>query len=282
MNITSLQTFIAIVETGSLVRASQKLHVTQSTVTARLKTLEDELGQILLNRHKSGTTLTPAGTKLLRYARIMTGLWRQAKYETNLPAGLESVCAFGCDRELWQGLGRAFFNGVTEDRPEMAVSVQQGNARDMEEWLAAGLVDVILTYESVARGNQTAHPLPAEELALYSDRPGTPARADPLYVFVDHGDEYRRQHDESYHDAGVARISFNSSWWALQHMLDKGGSAYLPRALAAPHVAAGRLHETPDAPVYARKKYFIVNDSAARNWDWFVPLIGRLTAGAGD
>ena len=148
MNIVSLQTFIAIVETGSLVRASQRLHVTQSTVTARLKTLEDELGQRLLNRHKSGTTLTPAGTKLLRYARVMTGLWRQAKYETALPEGLSSVCTFGCDRELWHGPGRAFFNGVVSGHPEMAVSVMQGGARDLETWLAEGMVDVILTYDA--------------------------------------------------------------------------------------------------------------------------------------
>lgn len=278
MNMTSLETFLAIVETGSLVRASQKLHVTQSTITARLRTLEDELGQTLLNRQKSGTTLTPAGTKLLRYARIMTGLWRQATYETNLPAGLESVCNFGCDRELWHFLGRSFFNGVIEGRPDIAVSAQQGNARDLEEWLAAGLVDVILTYESVARGSQTAHALPPEELALYSNRPGTPMRADPMYVFVDHGDDYRRQHDEIYHDAGIARLSFNSSWWALQHMLDQGGSAYLPRALARPHIAAERLWPVEGAPVFIRKKYFIVNDNAAQNWSWFRPLIDRLGA----
>jgi DNA-binding transcriptional LysR family regulator len=36
MNLTSLQTFLAILETGSLVRAADKLNVTQSTVTARL------------------------------------------------------------------------------------------------------------------------------------------------------------------------------------------------------------------------------------------------------
>ena len=74
MNLAALQTFLTIVETGSLVRASEQLNVTQSTVTARLKTLEDELGTRLLNRYKSGTTLTPAGTRLLRYARAMTGL----------------------------------------------------------------------------------------------------------------------------------------------------------------------------------------------------------------
>ena len=278
MNITALQTFLAIVDTGSLVRASQQLHVTQSTVTARLKTLEDAIGQQLLNRHKSGTTLTPAGTKLLRYARIMTGFWRQALYETSLPAGLASVCTFGCDRELWHGPGREFFNGVVSGHPEMAVSVVQGGAHDLEEWLATGVVDVILTFESIARGNQTVHPLPPEELVLYSDRADTKHDNDPRYIFVDHGPEYRRQHAETYYGAGVARVSFDSSWWALQTLLERGGSAYLPRALAQPHVDAGRLFEL-EAPIYTRKKHLIVNDSSAQTWTWFDPLADAMCAG---
>ncbi|KJS42516.1 LysR family transcriptional regulator [Roseovarius sp. BRH_c41] len=282
MNITALQTFLAIVDTGNLVRASQKLNVTQSTVTARLKSLEDELGQQLLNRQKSGTTLTPAGTKLLRYARIMTGLWRQARYETGLPAGLSSVCTFGCDRELWHGPGRAFFDGVVQGHPDMAVSVQQGSGRELEDWLAAGLVDVILTYGASARGNQTVYALPPEELVLYSDREVTSIRADPKYIFVDHGEDYRRSHGETYHDAGIARVSFDSSWWALQFLLERGGSAYLPRALAAPLVAEGRLYELREAPIYTRKKMLVVNDSAAANWEWFTPLVGALRARSAD
>ncbi|MEO3417273.1 LysR family transcriptional regulator [Roseovarius sp. CAU 1744] len=276
MNITSLQTFIAIVETGSLVRASQKMNVTQSTVTARLKTLEEELGQTLLNRQKSGTTLTPAGAKLLRYARVMTGLWRQARYETALPDGLSSVCTFGCDPGLWYGPGKAFFEGVTSGDPEMAVSVHQGNARDLEEWLGAGLVDVILTYDATTRGNQTVHALPPEELALYSDKPDTPIRGTGTYIFVDHGEDYRRAHGETYHDTGIARISFDSSRWALEHLLARGGSAYLPRALADPLVTQGLLHELTEAPVYLRKKNLIVNDTAEKNWRWFPPLMARL------
>ncbi len=280
MNITALQTFLAIVDTGSLVRASQTLHVTQSTVTARLKALEDEIGQQLLNRQKSGTTLTPAGTRLLRYARIMTGLWRQARYETSLPAGLASVCTFGCDRELWHGPGRMFFNGVISEHADMALSVQQGSARDLETWLAEGAVDVILTFESVARGAQTVHPLPPENLVLYSDRPDTPMDNDPMYIFVDHGEDYRRQHAETYYGAGVARINFDSSWWALQCLLDRGGSAYLPESLAGPYVDDGRLFRTEEAPVYTRKKNLIVNDSSAQNWTWFAPLVERLREGS--
>ena len=276
MNIVSLQTFLAIVETGSLVRASQKMNVTQSTVTARLKTLEDEIGQVLLNRQKSGATLTPAGTKLLSYARIMTGLWRQAKFETALPKGLDAVCTLGCDRELWHGPGRRFFYDILSEHPEIALSVHQGSSQDLETWLVEGSVDVILTYEAVARGNQTIHELPAERLVLYSSRPDTPVVGDPDYIFVDHGEVYRRSHAGFYHDAGVARINFDSSWWALQFMLDNCGSAYLPEALAHRFLRDGRIHPVTDAPVYTRKKCLVVNDTAAQNWSWFQNLVDRL------
>jgi len=276
MNLTALKTFATIVDTGSLVRASHELNVTQSTVTARLKTLEEELGQTLLIRQKPGTTLTPAGIKLLRYARIITGLWRQAKYETALPDGLASVCTFGCDRELWHGLGRAFFDGVISGHPEMAVSVKQGSPRELESWLTEGLVDVILTYDGITRGAQSLHPLPPEELCLYATAPDTPVDADPNYIFVDHGETYRRQHDEAYHHAGVARIGFDSSWWALQCLLARGGSAYLPRSLADHFVQEGQLHQLATAPVFRRKKHLIVNDRAAENWEWFAPLVVAL------
>jgi DNA-binding transcriptional LysR family regulator len=276
MNIVSLQTFLAIVETGSLVRASQKMNVTQSTVTARLKTLENDVGQVLLNRQKSGTTLTPAGTKLLGYARIMTGLWRQAKFDTALPEGLDSVCTFGCDRELWHGPGRRFFYDTLSGHPEMALSVHQGSSDDLESWLLQGAVDVILTYEAVARGNQTVHELPVERLVLYSSRRNAPIVGDPDYIFVDHGADYRRMHAESYHDAGVARISFDSSWWALQFILDNRGSAYLPEALAARFVRHKQIYPVPEAPVYTRKKCIVVNDAAAQNWSWFQGLVDRL------
>ncbi|MEO1534820.1 MAG: phosphoglycerate kinase, partial [Planctomycetota bacterium] len=41
----------------------------------------------------------------------------------------------------------------------------------------------------------------------------------------------------------------------IKSVLDRGGSAYLPRALAAPFVADGRLYASANAPVYARKTY---------------------------
>jgi capsular polysaccharide biosynthesis protein len=60
-------------------------------------------------------------------------------------------------------------------------------------------------------------------------------------------------------------------------MLGSGGSAYLPRTLGDAYVGLARLWPVADAPVFARKKYFIVNDSAAQNWGWFPALLERLS-----
>ena len=268
MNLAALQTFVAIVETGSLVRASERLHVTQSTVTMRLKALEAELGQTVLNRQKSGVTLTPAGTKLLNYAQIMIGLWRQAKLEAGLPTGVNMVCNFGCSPELWPIRGKRIFDMIRSRQPDIALSVYHGSPEILDRWMATGQIDLCLTRDPVARKGQTVMTLPADALALYSDRPDTPIRSGSNYIFVDYGEDFRRSHGEEYHDAGTARTTFNAAGAALDYLLEVGGSVYLPRSLVAIRPDADRLHEITDAPLFELGTYLLMPEAARDSWGW--------------
>ena len=276
MNIVYLQTFVSIMEAGSLVRASEQLHVTQSTVTARLKALEDTVGQILLNRDKSGVTLTPAGVKMLRYAKIVTGLWRQAMRDTALPEGLKAICTVGCHPELWDGPGRQAIALIERHQSNMALTVRRGGDMRLDQWLAEGLVDLVLTHRLSLRSGHSARELPAQRLVLYGTRPDMAVTGNPDYLFVDHGDEFRRLHGESYFDAGTARIEFSAPEWALEYLFDHGGQAYLQQDLAERHVAEGRLFEVSDAPKYWRKRFIVSRDNATRNWDWFPDFTADL------
>jgi len=74
-----LEAFLAIVDIGSFTRAAARLHLTQSTVTARIKALEQELGSKLLDRRSSGITPTTAGAELLPYAREIVALTARAR-----------------------------------------------------------------------------------------------------------------------------------------------------------------------------------------------------------
>ena len=278
MNLTILQTFLAIEETGSLVRASERLNVTQSTVTARLKALEDDLGQTLVHRQKSGASLTSAGRKFKRSAEAMLELWRQARQETSLPDGIEAVCRIGCHMDLWPQLGKPLFGALYRERRSLALSAWPGEQVELDRWLGTGLVDAALTYQPAAHPNQAVHALDPEKLVLVSDRKGSPMRFDPAYVYVDAGEDFGRRHAAAYADADTAQVTFGCAVWALDHLLEHEGSAYLPEDLAAPHLASGQLHLVADAPVFSRARYLITNEAAGMDWSWLLKLVGRAGA----
>jgi DNA-binding transcriptional LysR family regulator len=65
VNLDLLRSFFAISEFGSLSKAAEQLHVSQSTLTRQMQTLETEIGGQLLERGRSGVALTAAGYALL-------------------------------------------------------------------------------------------------------------------------------------------------------------------------------------------------------------------------
>ena len=65
MEIQHLRTFVTIVRTGHLTRASEQLHLTQSAVSKQVRALETELGVSLFDRSSTGMAISAAGRNLL-------------------------------------------------------------------------------------------------------------------------------------------------------------------------------------------------------------------------
>ena len=77
-----LQTFVAIVDAGSLSAAAAQLGTTQPTISRRLQTLERALGLPLLQRSTHAMTLTVDGQRCLERARVLLADW--AQFESDL------------------------------------------------------------------------------------------------------------------------------------------------------------------------------------------------------
>lgn len=276
MQLTELETFLAIVETGSLVRASEELNVTQSTVTARLKSLEAELGQPLIVRNKSGASLTGAGEKLRRYAGTISDLWRQARQETALPDATSTVCNIGCHPDLWPSLGERHFDFLRTKIPQAAISVWHGNQDDLRRWLTDGLTDLSMTYWPNANQKQDVLALYKDRLVLVSTMREDPMPLGPRYVYVEAGDDFGREHATTYADMDTARISFGSADLAFQHLLKHGGSAYLPRRMMEKQLQNEVLFPVPGAAEFERKAFLIVNRPARETWPWFEDYLNTM------
>src|SRR5579871_5365055 len=79
MDAADLKFFAAVAKAGGMNRAASKLNTVQSNVTARVRTLEEELGVALFHRGHNGVTLTAAGERLLPYAMKVTHLLDEAR-----------------------------------------------------------------------------------------------------------------------------------------------------------------------------------------------------------
>lgn len=64
-----LKAFMAVVQRGTVHGAGKSLHLTQTGITQRIRTLEQELGATLFLRSRKGMRLTQEGEVLLRYCR---------------------------------------------------------------------------------------------------------------------------------------------------------------------------------------------------------------------
>jgi len=276
MNIAVLRTFLAIVETRNLSRAAEMLNVTQSTITARLNGLEEDLGQSLFHRRKSGAELTAAGFRFERYAQLMVDLWRQARQEASLPSHVDMVCNFGCHFDLWTEFGQTMFDNVRRSQPNAALAIWPGEQSDLDRWLGTGLVDAAVCYAPTLAESWTARALRRDLLVLVSTEKRSIMRSDPAYIYVDGGEEFRRSHAEAYPDADTPLVLFGSSTWALDHLLAFGGSAYLPERLIAGHLADGRLHRVPSAPEFVRRTYLVINNSVLERWSWLDETLAGL------
>lgn len=79
MDSADLRVFEAVARLGGMGRAAEALHTVQSNVTARIRRLEEELGTPLFRRHARGVEPTPAGHRLLPYARRAARLLEDAR-----------------------------------------------------------------------------------------------------------------------------------------------------------------------------------------------------------
>ena len=171
MNIDLARTFLEIAETGNFNKAADRLDVTQSTVSMRIKALEDELGRPLFKRGKAGTELTLAGQQFRRYAATLVRVWEQARHEVALPPGYRAALTVGGQFSLWDRLLLRWIPWMRAEMPNVALRVEVGLSDGLMRQLAEGLIDLAVMYSPQSRPGFVTLRLLEEHLVLVSTTP---------------------------------------------------------------------------------------------------------------
>jgi DNA-binding transcriptional LysR family regulator len=89
MNLRRLETFLAIVDAGTVTAASVYLHAGQPALTKQLKALESELGLQLFDHESNRLHLNAAGRELLPVARHIVQCVNEMKSSVLLMTGID-------------------------------------------------------------------------------------------------------------------------------------------------------------------------------------------------
>src|SRR3954467_10381357 len=146
MDTEIVRTFLEIVDCASFSRAAEKLHVAQTTVSARIRLLEERLGRPLLIRNKAGVSLTPAGEQFLRYAPTFLQLWERARHQVAVPPRRQAVLAIGGELSLWNPLLLNWLVCMRRTAPEIALRTQLGLPEDLTTQVVNGVLDIAVLY----------------------------------------------------------------------------------------------------------------------------------------
>ena len=123
MRRVTLETFIALAQLRHFGKVAQSLNTTQSTVSARIKGLERDLGADLFIRDPSGVALTPKGRELLAHAvQVVEGMNAMSR-ATGMDAHREGTLRLGVSETLASTILPRFVQVFTQTYPNAKLEI---------------------------------------------------------------------------------------------------------------------------------------------------------------
>jgi len=261
MDVTLARTFVEIVAAGTFMHAAQRLHITQTAVSARVRSLEQTLGRQLFVRNRAGASLTPAGERFLRHARTLVQVWEQARHQVAVPPGMRAVVTVGCELNLWDPLLLDWLVWMRRTAPQLAVRSQVALPGNLLDEVAEGIIDIAVVYAPQQRPGLKVELLIEEKLVLVTTS-RSKSRHPPGYVYVDWGREFATQHSLAFPELSNAATSVGLGPLGREYLLEAGGSGYFRLNVVRRLLKSGRLRLVPDAPVFLYPAYAVYAESA--------------------
>lgn len=252
------RTFLTVVSAGNFVSAAERLFITQSTVSSRIQSLEQQLGCQLFVRNKAGTTLTAGGRQFQKHAVTLMRTIEKARQDVGISQGFRASLTIGGRIGIWEDLLLRWLPLMRAAEPDIAIHAEVGVEEELMSGLVDGRIDIAALYTPQSRPGLTVEPLFEEDLILVTTEASEGGQAmSSEYVYINWGPEFKGRHSASFPDFTASGLTVNIGTVGLQYILNCGGSGYFPRRLVTTHLAAGTLYQAADTPTFKLPVYIV-------------------------
>ena len=235
------------------------MFITQAAVSARIKQLEEFVDAPLFHRSKNNISLTTAGERLIPYATTMVRALQQVKTDISLLDTKLEQFSISATPNAWDAYFQNYLTVVTDAFPELAFKTELLGIRQLHASILDGTLDLALTFDPFLSSEVNSQHIAQINLVLVSNEANATAEKvmSDGYVYVDWGVQFASEHDAKYGKAFSPKLITSTGRIALDYILAKGGSAYLPDALAEPFVESGELFKVKGKHSMKRSIYAV-------------------------
>ena len=244
MQIELVETFLDLCETRSFNRSADRLGVTQSTVSGRIRALERHLGRPLFRRSRAGTELTVEGLRFEPHARALKLDWSEATAAVRQEGAFAMTLRIAIQHDLAGARLPAWLDCFRDVFPEARFYIEADYSGQMCADLMAGLCDVALIFTPRPHPDLHFESLGELRYRMVSNAAETVEDVGPeTYVLAEYSPAFTRTHAALHPGLHEAPVLSGQSQTVEALLVEHYASAYVLDD------AVGRLSDEGFAPV---------------------------------
>lgn len=273
MQIDLLDTFLDLCESRSFNRTAERLGITQSTVSARIASLEGALDARLFTRSRAGTDLTVEGQRFQAHARTLRHEWNEARRRIQVPRGAATAVRLGIQNDLAAQYIGQWIADFRRSFPDTAFYIEPDYSNQMCADLVTGAQDFAVMFSPKPHPDLDFTSLGEVPYRMISSSATRRADLDPeSYVMAHFSPAFEAMHREVLPELGETRVSVGQSGAVTALLNTMGGAGYVIEPALNAMLQTGRFALVEDAPVLRQPVY-----AATHLRNRINPLHRRLT-----
>ena len=277
-----MEAFLAVAETKHFTRAAEMLRVAQTTVTARIKGLEERVGKPLFERSSRHVDLSPAGLLLLPYVQRVMELISEGESVTRAYGRFEDRLVVGSVYSLWDHVLFPAVERFRKGHPQTALRLITGHSDEVVKKMMDGLVDVAVLFVPPQQAEFEVVPLFSSTIQLVAHRDlGLRERVvtaedltDLPFVHLTWGSPFDEWFEAKVGKLWLAAVQVDHASLFVKMLLAGTGIGFLLDSMAAEHLQSGvleRVRFDSEEPLPERTVYLVypkrkVNAKGVQAW----------------
>lgn len=275
IELDQVKTFVVVAQLRNFTRAATQLHVSQSTITLRIKALEAEVERDLLERDSRSVKLTSAGETFLPYARSIVDLVEESSMRLRLGGEHSERLVIGTLDSVWHHLLFPAVQAFQSDFQHVNMRLITGHSSDIIRQLFEGLLDVGMilvppndaSFEVECIGEYPIVLVASSDVACEEPVTCETIATLPL-VYVDWGVEFAEWYEQNIAKGTIPTLRVDTATLFLNYLLGGGYIGFAPHYVVDSLISCGKLRKIPiesNVPVPNRPIYSIVLKRRSRD-----------------